>query len=327
MAKRTQTSGIIAAYNQERYIGAAVLSLAGQVDELVVIDDCSTDETVNVIEAMKLPNVLLLRNDKNLGVSRSLNIAVEAAHGLILVLSGGDDISLPGRVQRQVEEFSSDRSSELGFVFSRPTLIDEHGAPLPDDAGAEFLFRTTAHGLLSDLVLTGNFICAPSVAVRRQALQSIGGFHPDLLYTQDHDVWIRILSAGYAAKELTEPDVAYRKHTTNLSRAVPRRSTEPKNLRQYAELDFIISDFFRSASKDVLTSLASKWGYDPSGLSRTELEVLVSFAGGNLFASRSGLRSYFTSGRSEHIGVLSELNADELAGLADVLSILEKRSS
>ena len=322
-----RTSGIIAAFNQEHYIVDAISSLANQVDEMIVIDDCSTDGTMNAINSLNFSNLTLLRNHKNSGVSYSLNKAIGSSSGQVLVLSGGDDISLPGRVARQASALLGSDTLNLGFVYSKPEIIDENGSLIPQIKASEFLFTPSEKGVLSDLVFTGNFICAPSVAMRREAFLATGGFHPDLLYTQDHDLWVRILGAGFTAQELKDHDVRYRKHARNLSRYVSRRSSEQRNLRQLAEADFVIHDFLATTSDQTLRTLAAAWGVDSQNLERFELEILVSFFGSNLFASRHGLRSFFRHGRVGHSGILQRISVDEMSTRADVLSVLEQRHS
>ncbi len=75
---------IVPNFNHSRFLGQALGALAGQTrppDEVIVIDDASTDDSITVIEAWlpKLPNARLLRNRTNLGVVRNMNIGLELA--------------------------------------------------------------------------------------------------------------------------------------------------------------------------------------------------------------------------------------------------------
>src|SRR6186713_3066927 len=93
-------------YNAERFLAAAIDSILNQsfTDfEFLIIDDCSSDNSVNIITSYKDPRILLYQNEKNLGISATLNKGIELASTDLVARMDSDDISYPDRLQKQVD--------------------------------------------------------------------------------------------------------------------------------------------------------------------------------------------------------------------------------
>jgi hypothetical protein len=161
-------------------------------------------------------NTTVLFNGRNLGVSATLNKAIFHAQGSIILLQGGDDISVPGRSENQVAIL---KSEDVAISYSTPIIIGENGSRLPRNVAPEFLVdasRSQASNLLRLLSL-GNTICAPSTAFRKSDFEKVGGFNPNLRYLQDFDLWVSLLMLGNAHQS-DNPYVMYRKHSGNQSK-------------------------------------------------------------------------------------------------------------
>ena len=228
-----RTAGVITCYNNEKYIQEAIDSLAPQVDELIVVDDCSSDQSPHRIAECggRWRNLRSLRLEQNLGPSAAFNRGADLASADILVLQGGDDVSEPGRVERQTADLVR---LQCEMVYSQPRIVDEEGRDLPDSAGREFFPpQSPQEELLATLFFIGNVICAPSVCIRSDAFWSYGPFDEQLDLLQDYLLWLR-LSAQCSIGFSEERAVRYRKHRGNLS---ARQSTfdSPLNRRLAAE--------------------------------------------------------------------------------------------
>jgi glycosyltransferase involved in cell wall biosynthesis len=124
-------SFILLTYNQEKFVDEAVRSALLQTYqplEIIISDDASTDRTFekarNIIGEYKGPHAVTGRvNARNLGTNGHLNIAVGNAKGEFIVVAAGDDVSLPGRVEKLVKQWQSGASG----VFSNATIIDARG--------------------------------------------------------------------------------------------------------------------------------------------------------------------------------------------------------
>lgn len=251
------TAGVIATFNQERYIAEAVESLAPQVDEIVVVDDASTDGTRAVLDSLATPNLVVLSNPHQLGVSRSFGRAVDGTRSDILIIQGGDDRSLESRVATQVAALAD---PGVALAYSVPTVINGTGQTLPPELSAEFLIGIDSDDPLEFLFFEANFLCAPSVAVRRVDYLGLGGFPAGLDLLQDYALWLQLAAMG-SFRRLPSPVVEYRKHGSNLSREYVGVDA-PKERRLAAEMEFIRNDFLVRASESVRTRLAASRDLD-----------------------------------------------------------------
>ena len=119
----------MAAYNQERFIRDSVRGVLAQTYEpleIVISDDHSTDRTWEIINeevaAYKASggihkNIVLNRNERNLGIALHSNVISALEHGVLRVANAGDDISFPNRVERIVEEWVKD-GSRASFIHN-----------------------------------------------------------------------------------------------------------------------------------------------------------------------------------------------------------------
>ena len=138
-------------YNGAKYIKEQVQSILSQtmpVDEIVVCDDGSTDETVALIEGLRERATARIRiyvNETNLGVSANFQKAVDLCEGEMVFLSDQDDVWYPHKVKTIVEWFG--RHPDKSVVFTDADLIDDQGETFSDDrlfdrVGFEREFRT-----------------------------------------------------------------------------------------------------------------------------------------------------------------------------------------
>lgn len=253
----SRTAAVIATYNQRDYIEEAVLSLADQVSEIVVVDDASIDDTCAVLDSLRLPNLRVLRNEFQLGVSRTFNRAVEATTSEILLIQGGDDRSLPGRAARQAEVLDD---PAVSLVYSLPIVIDSKGTRLPESLGSEFLAGREEIDPLTFLFFDSNYVCAPAVAVRRADYLRHGGFLGGLDLLQDYEMWLKLATEGRFVV-LDEPVVEYRKHGQNASREYIGLDS-PKQRRLSAEMEHIRNGFVGRALPATMDRLAEYVGLD-----------------------------------------------------------------
>lgn len=101
-------SVVMPAYNAEKYISIAIESILEQTYrnfEFIIIDDCSNDKTFDIIQSFKVKDkrIILIRNNKNIGVTKSLNKALEEARGKYIVRMDADDWSYPERLDTQIK--------------------------------------------------------------------------------------------------------------------------------------------------------------------------------------------------------------------------------
>ncbi len=104
-------SVVMSNYNtDELYLRASIESILSQTYEnfeFIIVDDCSTDNSIDVIESYSDDRIKLIKNKQNMGLTKSLNVAIKAAKGEFIARMDADDISLPQRFEKQVEFLTS----------------------------------------------------------------------------------------------------------------------------------------------------------------------------------------------------------------------------
>lgn len=206
-------SVICTCYNHEKYIRAALESVAGQTYapvELVVIDNASTDASLHRIEAFcdEHPGVRIVRNADNKGLCRAFNQGLGMTTGKYVIDLSGDDLLLPERIARQVAFFES-MPEDYGVVFSNAQYLNPEGVPLHFHYPVDLNGRTTAMVPSGDVyreILEKYFICTPTMMMRRTVLVTLGGYDEALTY-EDFDFWVRsavICRYGYQDEVLTQ---------------------------------------------------------------------------------------------------------------------------
>ena len=315
----TTSAGVIAAFNQQEYILEAVTSLVGHVDEVIVVDDASTDATGDVLDGMSFDNLRVLHNESSQGVSRSFNRAIAETSSHLILIQGGDDRSLPHRAGLQ-EAAMEDAS--VTMVYSNPRVINSAGRFLLDWLAPEF------HGEPADplaaLALGNNFICAPSVAFRRTDFLEAGGFHAGLDLLQDHDLWLRLAERGDLRK-LNVPVVEYRKHGTNVSRDYVGLDS-PKQRRMRVEQEFVFNRFLRNARAPSRLRIARAIGLDTvafAAMNPEEQVIVIQLSHPDRIVLRRGLSHLveLAGGRDPEAALarlgLTLRDLDRLSSLAD----------
>jgi glycosyltransferase involved in cell wall biosynthesis len=221
LKSRPKISVCMASYQGERYISPQLRSIVEQLsagDEVIVVDDASTDRTCAEILAFGDLRITLIRNAQNRGVLRSFETALSAASGEIVFLSDQDDMWLPGKVETMLKEFEADR--DLMLVVSDAVLIDEQGSKVGDSFYAQRgKFRP---GMWSNLLIGKFHGC--TMAIRSPLL------HQALPFPRGkdvhHDTWIGCLNALLKGKTkyLATPLVAYRRHSKNVTGRIRQSS-------------------------------------------------------------------------------------------------------
>jgi len=163
-------SVIMSVYNGERYLREAIDSILTQTYtdfEFVIINDASTDASSGILAkyATHDSRIILLQNDTNLGLTKSLNIGLRLARGRYIARQDADDISLPHRFERQVRYL--DEHPETMLLGAQCLLIDAQGMPIADRSHFPTTEMTIRWYLLAD-----NAIAHPTVLFRRSLIET-----------------------------------------------------------------------------------------------------------------------------------------------------------
>lgn len=214
-------SVIMPVYNCEKYIQEAVESILNQTYtnfELLIIDDCSTDKTVSIINNFKDPRIKLNVKEKNTGYTNSLNYGLTIAIGKYIARMDGDDISLPERFEKQVSFLEENQDVVLcGTAYK--IMHNKRYITFPEK-----------HDLIKVRMLKGNQIAHPSVVIRASILKEHHlEYNPKMEPAEDYDLWTRMLCLG-KFHNLQEPLLNYRIHEKQVS-------TQFKNIQLANDID------------------------------------------------------------------------------------------
>lgn len=206
-----KVSVIMPAYNAEKYIREAIDSILDQTFrdfEFIIINDCSTDRTEEIILSYDDPRIIYLKNEKNLGVAETLNRGIEIARGEYIARMDADDISLPERFEKQAD--CLDSHEEIAVLGSNLELF----------TGDTILEIRCPSSNTEQMKVDLLFFCGlahPSVMMRTAVIREFGGY--DLAYEglEDYELWCRVIEK-YEITTLPEVLFRYRVHDTQVTR-------------------------------------------------------------------------------------------------------------
>lgn len=207
----------MATYNGAKYIQAQLESILKQLDEddeVIVSDDSSTDETIDVIKSFNDARIRVFENQKFSNHLLNFENALKHASKEYIFLSDQDDIWVEGKVKAVMELLR-----EYDLVNTDHSLIDEQGATLIE---SYFNLVDSRPGLVKNFIKCSYFGCC--MAFRRKVFEKATPFPKDV---SSHDVWLGFVADIYfKVKFLDFPFTQYRKHENNFSTATNPKSTK-----------------------------------------------------------------------------------------------------
>ena len=207
-----KVSVLMPVYNVKlEYLNAAIDSILSQTFtdfELLIINDASTDpEMERAILAKQDKRIIYHRNEHNLGISRTRNRLLDLAQGEYLAIMDDDDISLPRRLERQVEFLDSHPQAGIIGTWYRtfPNHPDILRQPCTDNATIE------------ERMMEGPEVIHPASMIRRSVLLETGiRYEPEFSPAEDYALWCRLIGKTEFAN-IPEDLLHYRVHRKNTS--------------------------------------------------------------------------------------------------------------
>lgn len=200
--KHPLVSVVMPAYNAEKYIGEAIRSVQSQTYAnwiLLVIDDCSTDHTADVVRAFVNTDdrIRIFQNTHNLGAAKTRNRGFELAKGEWVALLDSDDVWHSDKLERQL---AAALNSGSEIVYCSYSLISHDGQKISDYIVPE---QTSYDDMLRESAFScSTILLAKSVVDNNRFFSDY--YHEDLVY------WLQLLKKGYSASACCEPLADYR---------------------------------------------------------------------------------------------------------------------
>ena len=191
---------ICSCYNHEKFVIESIESVLNQCHkniQLIIIDDFSSDNSISVIEnyILSYPEILFIKNKKNLGITTSFNNAVKFAKGNYIIDLSTDDVLLPNCVSAQLDTFYKSKFNNLAIVYGNAEIISEKGNHIyynfEVDSNLKTIKKRNSGNLYADVISTETTICSVSAMLKKSFFDELNGYDDRLSY-EDLDYWIRV---------------------------------------------------------------------------------------------------------------------------------------
>jgi glycosyltransferase involved in cell wall biosynthesis len=220
-------SVVMPVYNTSAYVKEAIESILNQTYthfEFLIFNDGSTDNSVDLIKTYNDPRIKLYDYPVNTGYVTHLNKGLEVAKGEFIARMDSDDIAYPERFMVQIQYLIN--NPEIGFCGTQVKYINtEYLEPcLP-----------TNNDDIKISLITACALWHPTAMLRKQVLQAHNlNYDPDFLYTEDHDLWCKLINVTQAAN-LADTLLDYRRHDKQVSntKAVLQKEARKEICKRY----------------------------------------------------------------------------------------------
>ncbi|EAK5529866.1 glycosyltransferase [Campylobacter lari] len=211
-------SVIMPAFNRENYVSFAIESILNQSYlnfEFIIIDDCSTDSTYSIIQeyAKNDNRIVVLRNERNKGIVYSLNSCIEICKGKYIARMDDDDVSLPERIERQVDIM--EENSDI-------TVVGSYFKPIGEDENIDFFgnwVNVCEYDMIGLKMMFECPICHPTVMIRAEFLKNYNlAYSYKYQYAEDYKLWADIIQKGGKIINIPEILLLYRISNSSISR-------------------------------------------------------------------------------------------------------------
>ncbi len=221
------------AYNSSDYIGEAIRSVLDQKNvnlQLIVVDDCSTDGTVDVVKSFDDPRLKLICNEQRKGIGYCHNVVLRMSSSPYISHVDSDDFILPGALEAMLIEMKNNPDAGQSHCYFFP--VDENGKA----SRKEFRRRKTNYQRICKPTINYRYQLLKSGWVinhlrtyRRKAIEEVGMFNEQLDFGIDYEMALRIIDK-YDIFLVQDIFYLYRKHKTNTTRL-----DNSKKLRMYIQ--------------------------------------------------------------------------------------------
>ncbi|MEC4817072.1 MAG: glycosyltransferase [Scytonema sp. PMC 1069.18] len=187
-------SVLMSVYNGSRYLQKSIETILNQTFanfEFIIIDDCSTDSSWEIINdyANKDQRIKLFKNEENLGLTKSLKKGFKLAQGEYIARQDADDISLQKRFEKQVSLL--DTHPKVILVSCNIEVINAEGKKV-----AEHQQACDSQWIPWYLMFYNHVAGHSQVMFRRKPVEDIGGYSETRPYSQDYELWCRLIKVG-----------------------------------------------------------------------------------------------------------------------------------
>jgi len=192
-----KVSIVMAVYNGENVIRPTVDSILNQSFtnfEFIIVDDCSSDDTVKIIESYQDPRIVLIKNSVNSGQTKSLNTGLRAARGEYIARTDAGDTSYPQRLEKQVTFL--EKNPDVAVLGTSAIRYNEEGRII------DVVHMPVTEIAIRQRLLVTTPVVHISVMMRKDVILLLGGYDDNFYVLADYELWSRLVIGGYKLANL-----------------------------------------------------------------------------------------------------------------------------
>ena len=246
---------IMPTFNSSRWVTDSIQSVLEQSYkkwELIIIDDGSTDNTLDVINHFLLDKRITLTIQANLGPAEARNHGISKAVGKYLAFLDSDDLWNPNKLELQLRYLAS--KEECDMVHTNYNYFYENLSNSKPFKQTEWF----SHWPEKERLLICDNIGTLTVLVKKNIVENLGGFNKEFIGTEDWDLWIRISKTSIIHK-MNDDTARYRIHTTGISQSHMKHFIELEKVYNQNVFIFDVPKKIQCAAKTVLSLRKSKY--------------------------------------------------------------------
>lgn len=266
---------VLCTYNRAHTLKETINSILMQTYqdfELIIVDDGSTDNTLELLEEYEDQRIRIFPRKKNQYYCIAANYGIRQMRGEYLAFATSDDTWEPQKLEQQVALLTSASNYAACFTFS--DIIDENSHPADNEfemlSGLLMKNYTEQKDWIQHFIFEGNCLCHPSAVIRREVIKEVGGFN--LIYCQagDMELWLRIIRK-YPIYVIEKPLVHYRCYKNPMEQV--SGADEMKSARFFNEHMLIRRNFIEDLSDDEMQRFFQDCFWKKDAQSHMELEI------------------------------------------------------
>ena len=202
-------------FNGQKYLKDSIKSIIRQTYsnfEFIIINDGSTDSTLEIINSFDDDRIQIINNQHNIGLTKSLNKGIKIANGEYIARMDADDLSRSSRLEKQVQFL--DQNPNVILAGTQANLINRYGKKV---RGIPAVKKPCSHNAIKWFCMFDNPFYHSSVMFRSKIiLDELNGYNEDFYTNQDYELWSRLVNK-YQAVNLPFKLIDLRVHNNSIS--------------------------------------------------------------------------------------------------------------
>lgn len=213
-----EVSIVMSIYNESKeYLNLAIDSILTQsylhFEFIIIVDNPQNNKILQMLRQYREcdSRVIVIVNEENIGLAKSLNRGIKIAKGKYIIRMDADDISLPGRIEKQV--WFMEKNSEFDIVCCQRRDIDMEG----NDIGKGSYYIQNPQNIVRILVY-GSPMTHPGLIVKKEVYNQLGGYR-NFAAAQDYDFYLRATKEGFVVGMMSDVLLKYRINSNGISKS------------------------------------------------------------------------------------------------------------